>query len=66
MSTPARLHKKTSLNDKIEAWALSHAHIILPLCIIALLILFVCLMYAIVGVSAVESGVEYNHFADVI
>lgn len=66
MNTPARLHKKTTTNEKIDEWALNHAHIILPLAILALLILFAMLCYAIVGVSAVESGVQYNHLADVI
>ena len=66
MSTPARLHKKTTTFEKIDEWALNHVHIILPIAILTLLILFVMLCYAIVGVSAVESGVQYNHLADVI
>lgn len=66
MTTPVRLHKKQSKEDMIEAWILNHANIFLPLCILVLLVLFVCLMYALVGVSAVESGVQYNHLADVI
>ena len=66
MSAPVRLHKKQSKEDMIEAWILNHANIFLPLCIIVLLVLFVCLMYALVGVSAVESGVQYNHLVDVI
>jgi len=66
MTTPVRLHKKQSKEDMIEAWILNHANIFLPLCILVLIVLFVCLMYALVGVSAVESGVQYNHLADVI
>ena len=66
MSTPARLNKKASTNDKIEEWALAHAHIILPLCLVILFILFILLCYAIVGVSATDSGVQYNHLQDVI
>lgn len=66
MNTPVRLNKKISKEDEIESWVLSHAHIFLPLCIILLLILFVALMYAVVGVSAVESGNYYNQFDKVI
>lgn len=69
MSTPARLHPKVtpvSTEEKIESWALGHAHILLPLAFIILGILFVLLCYAIVGVSATESGSVYNHLQDVI
>jgi uncharacterized membrane protein len=36
------------------------------LAVIFLLIMFVVVCYAIVGVSAVESGVPYNHIGDII
>ena len=70
--TPVRLNKKTNQNssytimDRIEAWVLRHANILMPLCLITLIVLFVLLCYAICGVSAVESGNVYNHFGDVI
>jgi hypothetical protein len=73
---PARLNKvndtypfndKTSiLLDKVEAWALSHATLILFIAMAFLIALFTVLMFAIVGVSATESGVQYNHLGDVI
>lgn len=66
--TPVRLAKveEKGMMDKIEEFALNHANIILPLCIVLLVVLFILLCYALVGVSAVESGNTYNHFQDVI
>lgn len=61
-----RLEKQMSVEEKIDEWALAHAHIILPLCFIVLIILFVVLCFAICGVSATDSGVQYNHLQDVI
>ena len=63
--TPARLHKKPEEND-VEAWILNHAYIFVPICFVILFILFVCLCFAITGVSATESGNVYNHLGDVI
>lgn len=60
MSTPARLSKQKTTTEKIDDFALSHAHIILPLAIIILLALFIGLCFAICGVSAVESGMMKN------
>ena len=54
------------LMNKLDDWALKHAHIILPLAFIMLLFLFVAVCFALVGVSATDSGVQYNHFQDVI
>lgn len=53
---PARLHKEVSWMDRIGDWAIAHAPILMPLAIVTLLALFVGLCFAIVGVSAVESG----------
>ena len=64
-STPVRLHKKPA-EPKIIVWINSHAYIIMPVCIFVLLLLMVWLAYAIVGVSATDSGVYCNHFKDVI
>lgn len=65
---PASLHKKESetVSMKLERFVLAHANIIFPLLILLLLILFVCLCYAICGVSATDSGVKYNHLKDVV
>ena len=52
--------------NTIEMWAMRYAHIILPICLIMLMILFVALCYAIIGVSATDSGLQYNHLKDVI
>lgn len=65
MSSPVRLEKKSEMGN-VESFLLGHANIIVPVLILILLVLFVCLAYAIVGVSAVESGNYYNHFAEVI
>ena len=62
--TPVRLGKKEESNsvmDKIDEWALNHAHILLPISIIIALCLFTALCYAIVGVSATESGMLRNY-----
>ena len=62
----ADLHKKISMMDKIEGFLLSHATFFLILALVILLILFVALMFAIVGVSATESGTLYNHLGDIL
>lgn len=64
MSNPVRLQKKEEFN--FEVWLLNHAHIFLPLAIIILIALIIALIYAMTGVSAVESGNYYNHLQDVI
>lgn len=66
MSTPVRLHKKVSRTEEMEAWILSHAYIFVPLLLVLMVIMFVVVAYALIGVSATESGVTYNHFQDVI
>ena len=62
---PVRLGKKeesnSSLMARIDEWALNHAHIFLPISIIIALCLFIALCYAIVGVSATESGMLRNY-----
>jgi len=66
MKTPARLYKKTTPEEELEAIVLKYAYILFPAAIIILLLLFVGLCFAICGVSAVDSGATYNHLADVI
>lgn len=65
---PVRLGKQEpkSVMDKIDEWALNHAHILLPISIIIALCLFTALCYAIVGVSATESGSVYNQLENII
>ena len=66
---PVRLGKKeskSSIMDRIDEWALNHAHILLPISIIIALCLFIALYYAIVGVSATESGSVYNQLQRII
>ena len=79
MSSPARLHRKeenSSVNkvsqfyrlvmDTIEAWVLSHAFLCLIIAMCLLMALFVTLIFAITGVSAVESGTYYNNLNNII
>ena len=67
---PVRLGKKEESNSsvmaRIDEWALNHAHILLPISIIIALCLFTALCYAIVGVSATESGSVYNQLESII
>lgn len=67
---PVRLGKKEESNSsvmaRIDDWALNHAHILLPISIIIALCLFIALCYAIVGVSATESGSVYNQLENII
>ena len=62
---PVRLGKKeesnSSLMVRIDEWALNHVHILLPISIIIALCLSTALCYAIVGVSATESGMLRNY-----
>ena len=52
--------------NKLADVALRYAHIILPLFLIILMVLFVFLCYTVVGGSATDSGLTYNHLQDVI
>ena len=74
MSRQVRLGKEDNHSNsfsfkvvsRIEKWAFKYAHIILPLFIILGLLLFVVICYWICGVSATESGVQYNQFKNII
>ena len=80
MSQPARLHRKkenSSVNNKvshtgemvsehIEAWVEAHALLCLIVFTCILMALFVTLIFAITGVSATESGMQYNQFQNII
>lgn len=57
--------KSSDIMARIDEWALNHAHILLPISIIIALCLFIALCYAIVGVSATESGLVYNQLENI-
>ena len=54
------------LRNKVEAWILNHAALCLIVAICLLMALFVTLIFVLTGVSAVESGVQYNGFDKII
>ena len=63
------LRKKPTRNDnmrKLNRFIERNFYIICVLAIIFLLIMFVVVCYAIVGVSATESGVTYNTMERII
>ena len=74
MSKPKTLYKVDTSNkcnfdwliDKIEAWVQSHALLLLIISVCLLMSLFVTLCFMICGVSAVESGVQYNSYSKII
>lgn len=68
---PVRLHKQVTNDDddfysfinsmnKVEGFILSHATLFLIIIVALLIASFVVLMFAICGVSAVESGAMRN------
>lgn len=52
--------------EAIIDWMDNHADLCLLVCFILLGICLIILSYAIVGVSATDSGVIYNHLGDII
>ena len=74
MNKPVRLAKtenndsfyNSKIMDYIEAWLLRHATLVLIIAICLLMALFVCLIFALTGVSATDSGVQYNQFEKII
>ena len=58
--------KKEDINRKINLWIERNFGLIALATIVFLLILFVLMCFWLVGVSAVESGIQYNHFEEVI
>lgn len=64
--SPVRLAKKKTVSERIDECALNYAHIIFPVAVIVLLFLFIALCFAMVGVSATESGVQYNQFKNIV
>ena len=76
MSKPVRLAKKepkndvysffNSIMDMVEAWVLSHALLCLIVLTSLLMALFVTVIFLMIGVSATDSGVTYNHLEAMI
>ena len=63
------LRKKPTSDDAIKSlnnFVERNFYIICLLAIIFLLIVFVIVCYAIVGVSATESGIQYNQFHNIV
>lgn len=56
----------SKIMDYVEMWVLSHATLVLIVSICLLMALFVTLIFAMTGVSATESGVQYNQFNRII
>lgn len=63
VNQPARLYKKEELSiaDKIDNFIQDHITYFIILFMVMLVIIFVALMYSIVGISATESGAVYNN-----
>ena len=62
------LHKKptkTDLQRSLNCWIARNFYIICFAAIAILLIIFVIVCYAIVGVSATESNMHYYHLGDI-
>ena len=74
MREPVRLAKQenqsysfyNSLMDKVEAWVLNHATLCLFVAMAFLIACFTVLIFAICGISTMESGAQYNHLGDII
>ena len=57
---------KESFKIRLDAWIQRNFYIICLVTIVFLLITFVFVCFMICGVSATESGLQYNHLQDVI
>ena len=73
MSKPVRLarqdnnvHENFSIMDKVEALLIRNAPLVFIAAILILLALFCTLIFVITGVSATESGMQYNQFDKII
>lgn len=70
MSKPARLHKQQESDFlSLEDWVLTHAHILLPLAVIILLLLIGCVIGVMVSggnMTMTESNTYYYHIKDVV
>ena len=62
-----RKKEEKSVIDKIDAFAMRYAHILLPMALVLLMVLIVILVFVIFkDVSAVESGNYYYKLESVI
>ena len=62
-----RKQEDKSIIDKIDAFAMRYAHILLPMALVLLMVLIVILIFVIFkDVSAVESGTYYNRMESII
>ena len=73
MNKPARLGKQVNQNhlynhffDRVEEWLLCHSTLCLFVLLAVLITLFVMLCWAICGVSATDSGLQYNQLQNII
>ena len=75
MSKPVRLAKQEDnvynsiynlLYSRVQRWVLAHLTLCITVGLIIAITLFVLVCYAIVGVSATDSGVTYNQFERII
>ena len=67
MATDLRKREKESIMDKIDAFAMRYAYILLPIALVLLIVLIVILIFVIFkDVSAVESGNYYYRLESVI
>ena len=55
-----------SIMNRVEAWVLSHAFLCLIILTCFLMAAFVVLIFLLTGVSATESGVQYNAFDKIV
>ena len=68
MSKPVRLAKQDNytISDRIDAWCSRHFIFCLTVALIVFAIVFVLLCYAVIGVSATESGLQYNQLQNIV
>ena len=55
-----------SIMNRVEAWVLSHAMLCLIVLMCFLMAAFIVVIFLITGVSATESGVQYNAFDKIV
>ena len=66
---PVRLEKrepKMNIKKMLNNWVYRNFGIIALVAIILLFIIFVWVCFTIVGFSGTESGLQYNHFQDIV
>ena len=67
MVTDLRKKEERTILDKIDAFAMRYAYILLPMALVLLMVLIVILIFVIFkDVSGVESGTYYNRMESII